>query len=576
MTDAADSGGFDVAALAQAMLAGTVDEFLRKVFIGDDQVWDELVDAAAEAHRRGEMDLTGLLEERQEPRVSPATQQFLEQVLPKIDLSFARLVELSVSPIVREEDGSSPYWFIEAVARWCQQNPERPGEALEAIEAGSAPADLTRAVLVSGLKVNRVGFLPLLLSRLPTGLSTLDLASAVLGRFDAFDSAEVDTVAAALSQAVRASHGEHVVEPLRALLALANRYAAAVPVAQRCLDDIASRVDQHVRRAIAVEMSFVGGASPQPLAATALALLLGTGADERAAIDAIDHILSRNLAGPLAVPAAALGDRLLTTGGATIKRLDSYAHRLLADKAGALSAAVTRWLLADTARLHMAVRDVCLEVYGDPIIFDLDFSSARLTPERSVRIARHASGTLMLAPESAASIIVSLMRTAAAEAIAYLAELLFDPLLISYWAGPRKYLEGVLPSVPTAAADAIRGAVERLDRYASDVEKARDLPELRPSQRHRYIAAVKRHEEQIAIGKAAREGSIFASIMPMSVMLFGDSAVYDMIVEEGKSIRQETPMGVHEIEHALPRLDVIDPFGTWYKRLQLIQDGGEQ
>ena len=58
--------------------------------------------------------------------------------------------------------------------------------------------------------------------------------------------------------------------------------------------------------------------------------------------------------------------------------------------------------------------------------------------------------------------------------------------------------------------------------------------------------------------------------------MFGDSAVFDVITEPGKSIRQESRMGVHEYSHELPRLDIIDPFGTWYQRARMVRDGGEE
>ena len=157
-----------------------------------------------------------------------------------------------------------------------------------------------------------------------------------------------------------------------------------------------------------------------------------------------------------------------------------------------------------------------------------------------------------------------------------LAATLWDPLLISYWTGPRKYLEAVLPDLPQPASEAVASVIAKLDRYSENVGKARDIPELHPSQHHRHIAAIKRHEEHLAIEKAAREGSIFAAIGSTSIIMFGDSAVFDVITEPGKSIRQESRMGVHEYSHELPRLDIIDPFGTWYQRARMVRDGGEE
>jgi hypothetical protein len=58
-------------------------------------------------------------------------------------------------------------------------------------------------------------------------------------------------------------------------------------------------------------------------------------------------------------------------------------------------------------------------------------------------------------------------------------------------------------------------------------------------------------------------------------MLFGDSAIYEMEVEPGNTVRQETQLASIEYSHELPRLEVIDPFGTWYQREQLLREEDE-
>ncbi len=83
---------------------------------------------------------------------------------------------------------------------------------------------------------------------------------------------------------------------------------------------------------------------------------------------------------------------------------------------------------------------------------------------------------------------------------------------------------------------------------------------MRPSERHRFIAAVQRQEEQRAITEGARKGSL-ASLFPVSVLLYGDSAVSEVFSGDGTSARSEFRMGTVEYSQEIPQLDRIDPVG---------------
>lgn len=561
--------------LAYAIRSGGTDEHLKSLRQNlDEDGWNRFADAAVAAHERGgEIDLVNLLKGGQGTRVGFATQQLVERAVPTCTPGLEDLLTLLSDAVVRE-DGKTPYWMLSGVSRWCEISADNAQAALEAVRDGRAPTDLTHSAVAAGLKIDRSKFMPIAVAMLG-GTNTIeqDVAGTLLGRIEDFSAVDQTTAVAALETALRTADGELVSVPLRSLLAIAIRDPAATPIGLAALDEVRPRSDRHVREAIAMELMFGAAKADPALTRSALSLLHDTGADEIATVESIDHFLSGNVAGPLTDDVATLADNLIGNGATTMKRLNSYEHHLLADGTGALTRSVTRWLLADSLPLYEAVRDVCQSVHDKPLTFDLDFSSAGLTPERAVRIARRACGVLLISPEAAASIIASMMRTGPAEAIPALAATLWDPLLISYWEGPRAYLEAVLPSLPQLAADAVKEVLAKLDRYSADVEKARDLPELRPSQQHRHLAAIKRHQEQLAIEKIARERSVFASLFPSSIMMFGDSAIYDVVTEPGKSIRQETKLGTHEYSHELPRLDVIDPFGTWYQRAHMIKDG---
>jgi hypothetical protein len=557
--------------LVAAVQAGTLNAFLKAAERALDEVpWARLVDEAVDAHRTGVIDLVAALSIGGEERLSYGTQRFLERALPALAIELDAMTALLTSLAARTRGEGISHYLSTGFAGWCEADPDRPFAALPAVRAGKAPAALLRFILIAGLRVDRGRLLPTIIELLGSGsLEEQDVSASVLGRFDLFTPEELDQAVASLETALQTAIGERVAEPLRALLAIALRPPGNPEIGMRALNQIGPRSDAHVREAIAMEMMFDIARADDALAAAALTLLHDTAEGEFATIDAIDHILSHDLKGRLEGEKRRLLDTLLARGTATMKQLDSTARALLKGNPADYSATVVRWLSSDNLTHFLAVRDLCSGFAEDAPRFDLDFSG--LAPRIAERIAKRCCALLMVFPETIASILSSLMRTGPAEALPLIEQLLFDPLLITYWNGPRAYLESVAPGAPAPMVEAIRRAIERLDRYITEIEAGRELAELRPSQHRRFLIAMKRREESIAISKAAQRQSVFADIFPTSLLLYGDAAIFDMHVEPGKVVRQEAQMQTHEFAHEVPRLEVIDPFGFWYQRKRLLR-----
>lgn len=563
----------DIPGLIAALADGTVDDFLserRQSLETDD--WKRFVEAAAEAHRRGELDLSRLLAGDSDRRLRFGTQQLVELVVPQAELSLTQLLTLTQDAVARSKDSGTPYWMQNAVAAWAVLEPARSAALIRAIDEGSAPPDLRYTVMMAWFEADRAIGLAASLHALEHGVQPVrDVNAAALGRYTAFDAGERQKITAALRLRMQHAGEVDAAAPLRALLNIALRHRDALAAGRAALTEVAPRVGRHMREAIALELMFQTKSASPDLVRPALQILADTKVDEISAIEGIDQIAAENVDGLFATATGELVDHLLVTGSVLLKQLDSFSHKLLTQGGSALSATVLRWLIADELALYRGIRDLCNEVGGEPITFDLDFNSACLSTEKAIRIGRRSCGVLLIHPETAASILVSLMKTGPDGAMTELTNLLFDPLLLSYWTGVGGYLETILPTAPAAVREAIDSVLERLAEHRVAIERAGAIPELRPSSRQRYLVAVKRHEEHRAIGKKAMENSILAAIAPMQQMMFGDSAIFDMEVEPGKSIRQEAPLSTHEHSRELPRLDIIDPFGTWYRRSHLIR-----
>lgn len=567
---------YDQAALASAIAGGTFGQFLRDAHLAlEESGWDVFVADATAAHEAGTIDLLAAFTAMPAGRLGYAPQLLLEKIIPHLSIDLPPLVALYETLVARADNGVSAYHLLTGIEGWASQEPARPKAMLAAVITGTAPPAMLRVALVTGLRSDRTHFLRSALGMAATGDSAIkDSAIQVLGGFDGFTAPELKRVVAVLEAALASATGAASAGPLRSLLSIAKQASANDEVGVRALATIAPRTDAAVRETIANELMFATAKVSLKLASAAFELLAATEADEIGTLNLIDHIVAQHLGGALSVPAHRLLDGLLERRVATMKRFDETAHKLLTGDATARAATIARWLTAEKLVMFLAVRDICSGFGKDAPRFDLDLSM--VDRQAAERIARRCSALLLVFPETIASILASLLLTGPLSAFPVIERLLFDPLLINYWTGPRTYLEGRVAAAPPPMAAALTRVFARHDAYKAGIEAAKNIAELAPSQHHRFLVATKKRDEQRAIDKAAQKQSIFAEIMPMSLMLYGDAAIYDVHIEPGKTIRTESQMQSQMLFHELPRVDVIDPFGSWYFREQLLLDGHDE
>jgi hypothetical protein len=569
-----ESRDFSLTELLAASGRGELEGFLKAARRGlDEQGWDTLVAEAIATIETGDLDLIAAMTCGNEGRIPFAVLQFLELAIPAFPCDLSTISSFIGTLAARMPGEGIPHYLVNGYVGWCEKDTGRPPAALEAIRDGIVPSALLWSTLVVGLKSDRPTFLAVALRMLAEGTAEeRRTAAGVLGQFEPFSPDERERVVAGLSGAIVDAGDYEKVAPLRAMLAIGLRAPANEQIGLSALALVADCPGPAIREAIAMELMFSRGKASEELISRAIEPLRETQASELAALDGIDHILSEALGKPGWKDASRLLDHLLATGAATMGRLDSTQNRLLTGEADLLSATVAGWLASDDIHHIVAVRDLCRGAGEEAPIFELDFGPESLSPARATRLARRCCALLILFSATIASVLVSLMRTGPAQAVPAIAQLLFDPLLVNYWSGPRTYLESVGAGAPPAVAAAIRSVLEAHDRYKRGIEAAGYIAEIQPSQHHRFLSGMKRHDEQREINKAAQKASVFASIFPTSLLLYGDAVIFDVHVEPGKTVREETRMQTHEFSQELPRLEIIAPFAAWYQRERLLVD----
>ncbi len=562
---------FDQAALVAATATGTLASFLKEAFHAlEEGDWTTFIAKAAAAHNAGDVDVLAAFAELPEDRLGYAPQIFIEKIIPLLATDLPPLIDLYETLTARPLNDGIGHYLLTGIAGWCDADPTRSMVLADAAKAGTAPTSLLRVALLAGLKNDSAVFLPVAIDTVAKGTPEMQaVAIDVLGRFDAFTATELRSVVTALEAALAAAADNTVAVPLRSLLIVAKRAPANGAIGVRAIAAVAASAGADIRETIADEVMF-GTAKLDPrLADASYDVLTRTEVGEFRTLNAIDQLITHDLKTSRIDAALALLEGLLARRVTTMKQLDSTARALLTGDPVVRATTVAHWLRSEKVELFLAVHDLCGGFGEDATRFELDFTAA--TQLEAERMARRCCAMLMVYPETIASILASLLRTGPAAAFPVVERLLFDPLLINYWQGPRAYLETAATGAPAPMANVLTRVFDRHDRYKTGIEAVRDLPELRPSQHHRFLVATKKRDEQRAIGKAAQKQSIFAEIFPTSLLLYGDSVIFDYYVEPDKGVRQESPMQTHEFSHELPRVEVIDPFGSWYQRQQLLR-----
>lgn len=567
MADSDKDETYDRTALEASITSGEFEAFVQRAQGALNAVgWKTFAKMIADAHNRVEIDLAELLGISEIGALRYPMQTLLSEVVPQLDIELGPLLGLVATATARSRGTGTPYFMMNALSEWSDRDESRVDSALAAIRDGTAPTDLLIPTLAAGLRVAQTRYVGLL-SAMLVGPSDVEANAAAfaLGNMQSSDPANGAAAIGALRDALDTAGEERAGANLGALLTL----SATIGDSATALMSVRGQVGKSTRgvrlaAANALFLNKVAAIDPD-LVDALCAVLRETPAGEAETIDAIDHALYGMIDGARAQAAFALLKDLLRAGVAALTDIESTAHKLRSEAPLRLESIAAEWLADGNYELTEAVADLITTGLDDPLTLSLDFSGFALTKEQSASIARRVVASLILHPVAAIAILLSLARTGPAAAMRTIEQVILDPLLISYWDGPREYLEERLPVEPTAINEMIKRLLGHLRDYIAGVEAAGFIEEMRPSERHRFIAAVQRQEEQRAITEGARKGSL-ASLFPVSVLLYGDSAVSEVFSGDGTSARSEFRMGTVEYSQEIPRLDRIDPVGLWLQR----------
>jgi len=282
-----------------------------------------------------------------------------------------------------------------------------------------------------------------------------------------------------------------------------------------------------------------------------------TTTEELGTVSIIDGAISTALKGH---PAINLISTLIdkSDGGLTLKNFPCFVSSL-STSSDELARITMAWLLSGSPALCNALSwhfQHSSDEAGSTISVPTD--ALPKTDDDCIFMARKAVGWLILKPVTATSILVSLMRVCSQQTADAIADLIGSMLLANY-ASVENYLE-------TLRDDAIVGkhiseilATNRA--YLDGLQSVPDIPELRPSESHLRVQHERRALRARETNRAAREQSVFMSMIKQSRILHGAGTLSTTYGPGGETRRVDTPFRTIGYSVELPRLETIDPIG---------------
>ncbi len=251
-----------------------------------------------------------------------------------------------------------------------------------------------------------------------------------------------------------------------------------------------------------------------------------------------------------------------TQGQVGSKSLRQFFSDDTSELAGERARLATKWLLEGDHQMCTALAHCFSEVNSTEPNLNVPPDVLPDSAKDQIFVCRKAIGYLFIAPMTAASWIIALLRKGGAASPAA-ADLLFDPLLLNYGGALRKWLESLIQK-RGRGNKFIREALERAEVIWEGFEEARDVVELEPSSSQRALVRFQEAEESEKIHESAMEKSLFASLLTTQTLLYGDRSSYSIMDHEGIRRPQTLKMGAMSVESELPKGIFFDPTGTDY------------
>lgn len=560
-----------VESLAEQYSAGTLLQLLFGPYARSWRREDEIVQRIVDAHNARVIDILSILTPEALAEIGQfgffGGQQLYCKAIPKLDATAAEMVEAVAALIEKGGADGAAGMPANALEDWCRADITRPESMLGLIDAGNERATrFLPLTLYAGSLVDRAAFGSRAHQSAKSGSTEGRRgAIAVLGRIDAFSDEEWSEFFATMKAIIAEDDDELTAAVLGAIR---TRLGTAQDDQRGQLEELMIKaidrgLGQHSLYRCAEMLWLESKKLSVETKAALFAALQNVEPGNRATIDLIDYALEQLVKDGQASKARDFLEPLLMQheGVLKLKHFDSTCHAITSAEPEVWHDWIVDWLLKDGFAL---CRQIAGPLGGGEIEgarFDIDFTRYGLRDGDYGYLARKAIGFLFLKQLSAASIILSLTRSAPAKILPELEDLLVDPMLLNYSGITCALLEPIAKDRRDPAQALAKRALARLNSYLDDLVSVEGLRELRPSERQRQLEWERHSESMAEASRNADQKSIFADLFTKVVVLYGNRSVSYHNIGEETPKRFETKMASHGVSMEIPRVDIVDPLG---------------
>lgn len=540
---------------------------------------DPTIAMLGDLHNGGEIDLLGVVTRESvqafQGQVFWGGQQVYRALISRLQApaeALLNVVQVLIEAAGQDMAAGMP---VEEFSKWCGSEASRPRELLDLVDRKVAHADRFLTIAIKqGAAVDRPYFLDRAYGFLTSGSETEKQAAInALGQIACQNDEEWDRFFGAFSALLTAD--DAIRAPL--ITAVARRLKDAPPSRQDELTGLAvAGLEQHGDYTLDIAartLAFESEHLPEELIDALLEALLAIKGENKGTVEMLDLALMKLVQNGHADRARRYLEQILRREEDRIEleELDSLSYTLRDTGGQVLEAWVVAWLLDGEYELCSAMNDA-FGAGSDEFLFRIDFARFSLDDADYPYLARKAIATFFLKQSIMASLLVSLLRTAPAEATDTIVDLLVDPILINYAGITDDYLKPISKDGGDPAQAAVQRALAGQEAYLEGLSSIGKVPELHPSERERQLEWQRHADNMAEAWQAARKKSIFASIATESLILYGTRAVSWFKDHADEQRRIETPMGSISHSFEMPRIEIVDPMGL---QMMLLHFRGE-
>lgn len=529
-----------------------------------------IADAISDAHNAGDIDVLAIMSGGALRAIDQSTffsgQALYGSIIPKLETSAEEMVRAVTALVAAGGDSGAAGLPINALAKWSERAPDRPRVLLDLVDAGSVEAaEFLMPILRTGMNAEPAYFLERAhafsrSSHKPTALA----AVRALGMYAPADDVEWNQLINTLTFAGNGDDPMIAAAIEAAMMRLKEGVGGHQAAIERLLTDILSAGPQDLALHQCADALWLHRNAISPsLRISMLNALVEFNPAHKTTLEHLDYALGDLFKSGDRDQVVDFLERLVRRHGRALKlrRFRSVCRAAHEGDRFGLNDWVVNWLLMGDIGLCEQMAKALFSVEVEGLILDIDFSRYALRPRDYPYIARKAVGFLFLKSATAASIVVSLIRSASPEVTTELEDLLFDPLLLNYSGVEKKFLAGIAKDRKDTAQKVVKRALARIETYRSDLQAASPIRELHPSEWQRQIEWQRNADAMAEAHKQADKKSIFGNLFAKVIVLHGTRTISYNRMGKEEPRRSESKMGSFSTSFEMPRIEVADPVG---------------